>query len=249
MKKTDMKYNNNLGDNKSEKTGVILGKNMSFELSEAFKLLRTNISFSLPDDEECRVIGIVGAVRGVGKSFVAANLAYSFANANKKVLLIDADLRMPTVALKTGLAPTPGLSNYLAGVGADSVESIVQNFAPSLDVITAGNIPPNPSELLGSEKMRGLLRELKERYDYIIFDLPPAVVVSDALVVSKLVHGFLLVVRQKIDEKKSVHEMMRQFELVDAKVLGFVFNAYDTGTRRYDKYKKYRYYRYYKREQ
>ena len=249
MKKKDKKYGFFSGDNKQDQTEAILGTNMSFELSEAFKLLRTNIAFSLPDDEGCRVIGVVGAIRGVGKSFVASNLAYSIAGADKKVLLIDGDLRMPTIARKTGLSPTPGLSNYLVGVGADSVESIVQNFAPNLDVITSGSIPPNPSELLGSEKMRGLLKTLKERYDYIIFDLPPTVVVSDALVVSKLVHGFLLVVRQKIDEKKAVQEMMRQFDFVQAKVLGFVFNAHDTGPRHYGKYKKNKYYRYYKREQ
>lgn len=241
-----MKHGKNINDNKQGKQERIIGQNMTFELSEAFKLLRTNIAFSLPDDNECRVIGVVGAIRGIGKSFVAANLAYSFAGADKKVLLIDGDLRMPTIAQKTGLAPTPGLSNYLAGVGADSVGAVTQTFAKNMDVITAGNIPPNPSELLGSEKMRALLEQLKEKYDYIIFDLPPTVVVSDALVVSKLVHGFLLVVRQNIDEKKSVQEMMRQFELVQAKVLGFVFNAFEGNSRRYGKNK---YYRYYKREQ
>lgn len=249
MKKTDMKYGKFFGDNAQDNNKEVIGSNMTFELSEAFKLLRTNIAFSLPDDEECRVIGIVGALRGVGKSFVAANLAYSFAGADKKVLLIDGDLRMPTIAEKTGLNSTPGLSNYLAGVGADNVESIIQNFTKNMDVITSGNVPPNPSELLGSEKMRALLETLKQKYDYIIFDLPPTVVVSDALVVSKLVHGFLLVVRQNIDEKKSVQEMMRQFDFVHAKVLGFVFNAFDNGGSHYGKYKKNKYYRYYKREQ
>lgn len=249
MKKTDMKYGKIFGNNAHDQQEEIIGKKMTFELSEAFKLLRTNIAFSLPDDDECRVIGVVGALRGVGKSFVAANLAYSFAGADKKVLLIDGDLRMPTIAQKTGLAPTPGLSNYLAGVGADSIEGITQNFVKNLDVITSGNIPPNPSELLGSEKMRALLNTLKGKYDYIIFDLPPTVVVSDALVVSKLVHGFLLVVRQNIDEKKSVQEMMRQFDFVHAKVLGFVFNSFDNGGSHYGKYKKNKYYRYYKREQ
>lgn len=249
MKKTDMKYGKFFGDNAQDNNKEVIGSNMTFELSEAFKLLRTNIAFSLPDDEECRVIGIVGALRGVGKSFVAANLAYSFAGADKKVLLIDGDLRMPTIAEKTGLNSTLGLSNYLAGVGADNVESIIQNFTKNMDVITSGNVPPNPSELLGSEKMRALLETLKQKYDYIIFDLPPTVVVSDALVVSKLVHGFLLVVRQNIDEKKSVQEMMRQFDFVHAKVLGFVFNAFDNGGSHYGKYKKNKYYRYYKREQ
>ena len=244
-----MKQNHNMTDMKREKREEIIGKNMTFELSEAFKLLRTNIAFSLPDDNECRVIGVVGAIRGIGKSFVAANLAYSFAGADKKVLLIDADLRMPTIAQKTGLVPAPGLSNYLAGVGADSVEAITQGFTKNMDVITSGNIPPNPSELLGSEKMRALLSSLKQKYDYIIFDLPPIGVVSDALVVSKLVNGFLLVVRQNIDEKKSVQEMMRQFDLVQAKVLGFVFNAFEGGAKHYGKYKGGKYYRYYKREQ
>lgn len=248
MKKKDIKYEKSASNNASDYNDEIIGNNMSFSLSEAFKLLRTNVSFSLPDDNECRVIGVVGAIRGVGKSFVAANLAYSFAGADKKVLLIDGDLRMPTIAEKTGLAPTPGLSNYLVGVGAERIEDIIQNFTKNMDVITSGNIPPNPSELLGSGKMRSLLNALKEHYDYIIFDLPPTVLVSDALVVSNLVHGFVLVIRQKIDEKKTVKEMLRQLDLVQAKVLGFVFNSFDkNGKGKY--YKKNKYYRYYKREQ
>lgn len=249
MKKKDMRYGKSFENNTNDHNEEIIGKNMTFSLSEAFKLLRTNISFSLPDDNECRVIGVVGAIRGVGKSFVAANLAYSFAGADKKVLLIDGDLRMPTIAEKTGLAPTPGLSNYLVGVGADSIEDITQNFAKNMDVITSGNIPPNPSELLGSGKMRSLLSTLKEKYDYIIFDLPPTVLVSDALVISTLVHGFVLVIRQKIDEKKSVKEMIRQLDFVQAKVLGFVFNSFDKGGKGNGKYKRKKYYRYYKREQ
>ncbi len=232
MKKNDMNKQNNAPD------PSIIGEQLSFELSEAIKLLRTNISFSLSDDDGCKVIGVVGALRGIGKSFVSSHLAYSFSNSEKKVLLIDADLRMPTVSQRTKLTPAPGLSNYLAGVGADTIESIIQHFSENMDVITAGNIPPNPSELLGSEKMRALLKQLKARYDYIIFDLPPAVVVSDALVISKLIHGFLLVVRPGVDEKKYVREMMRQFELVQAKVLGFVMNASGGNSKHYGKYYK-----------
>ncbi len=219
----------------NKKSGVIIDKQISFELSESFKLLRTNVAFSLPDDG-CKVIGVVGALRGVGKSFVAAHLANSFSDSEKKVLLIDADLRMPTIAEKMGLAPAPGLSNFLAGVGLNNVGDIIQNFSKNIDVIVAGNIPPNPSELLGSEKMRMFLDKLKEHYDYIIFDLPPATIVSDALVVSKLVHGFVLVIRQKFDEKKSVRDMIRQFELVQAKILGFVMNASGGNSKHYDRY-------------
>ncbi len=229
----------NINDNRNE----IIVEKLSFELSEAFKLLRTNIAFSLPDDG-CKVIGVIGALRGVGKSFVAANLAYSFANSEKKVLLIDGDLRMPTIATKMGLSPAPGLSNFLAGVGVNSAGDIIQKFANNIDVITSGNIPPNPSELLGSEKMRAFLTALKAKYDYIIFDLPPVTIVSDALVLSKIVHGFLLVVRQNVDEKKSIRDMMRQLEFANAKVLGFVMNGSGGNSKHYDKYYgKKKYYR------
>ncbi len=231
-----------IGKKETEQSSI-LSKRISFELSESFKLLRTNVAFSLPDDG-CKVIGVVGALRGIGKSFVAAHLANSFSDSEKKVLLIDADLRMPTIATKMGLSPTPGLSNFLAGVGLDDVSDIIQTFSENIDVIVAGNIPPNPSELLGSEKMRLFVEVLKKKYDYIIFDLPPVTVVSDALVISKLVHGFILVVRQNFDEKKAIREMIRQFELVQAKILGFVMNASGGNSKHYDKYySKKKYYR------
>ncbi len=227
--------NKEVGKIKSQKNELVVNKQVSFELSESFKLLRTNIAFSLPDDG-CKVIGVVGAIKGIGKSFVAAQLVNSFSDSEQKVLLIDADLRRPTIADKMGLARTPGLSNFLAGVGLNDASEIIQKFSDNIDVITAGNIPPNPSELLGSEKMHAFLEVLKKKYDYIIFDLPPVTLVSDALVISKFVHGFVLVVRQNVDEKKSIREMMRQFELAQVKILGFVMNSSAGNSKHYDKY-------------
>ena len=222
-----------------------LGGKMSFAVTEAFKLLRTNLEFSFPDQPGCKIIGVAGALKGVGKSLVAVNLAYSFAQTKKRVLLIEADLRMPSVSHKTGLKSTPGLSNILAGM--DFEENPIQKYTANMDIIAAGDIPPNPSELLGSQRMEDLLHSLAKKYDYIILDLPPVIVVSDALVVSKYVNGFVVVIRQNYDEKAALEEMMRQFSLVKARVLGYVFNGSDETTGyRYNKSQKQKYKKYYK---
>lgn len=149
------------------------GDRLSFAASEAYKLLRTNLTFALPDEKKCRVVGVTSAMRGEGKSTTSINLAYTLAETGKKVLLIEADMRRPNLARRLAIDPAPGLSNLLAGLCQE--QDVVQDVGllDSLKVITSGDIPPNPSELLGSERMNAVTANLVRSFDFVIFDLPP----------------------------------------------------------------------------
>jgi capsular exopolysaccharide synthesis family protein len=202
---------------------VCVGADLNFAGAEAFKLLRTNISFSFPDASGCRIIGVTSSVRGEGKTLISLNLAYSIAQQNEnRVLLIEGDMRLPTFSKKTDLKPTPGLSNLFAGM---AFEDAVQHFADRMDVLSCGDIPPNPSELLSSQKMEAMLQDFANRYDFIIVDLPPVIDVSDALAVSKYLDGMILVVRQNYVPKALVAQAISRFEVAKAKVIGAVFNT------------------------
>lgn len=152
--------------------GAMLGENLSFAASEAYKLLRTNLDFALSDEQKCRIIGMTSSVRGEGKSTTTLNLAYSIAEAGKLVLVIEADMRMPTYTKRLHIQTKKGISNLLAGqcTGADVLSRC--ELHKNMWVIPAGDIPPNPSELLGSEQMRITLDVLSRDFDYILLDLP-----------------------------------------------------------------------------
>ncbi|MDO4269920.1 MAG: CpsD/CapB family tyrosine-protein kinase [Eubacteriales bacterium] len=226
----------------------ILGKHSGFYTREAYKTLRTNISFSLPMDG-CRKVCVTSAIASEGKSITALNLAISFSEAGQHVLLIDGDLRRPNLARLLEEKATPGMSNVLANMA--TIEKAVRKaIRPNLDVIFSGDIPPNPSELLGSPKMQTVLEQLSEQYDYIFIDTPPVNVVTDASVVSRMLDGVLFVVRQRQSEKGSVLYAVSQLEFAEAKLLGFIFNGthMDSSIRygygKYKKYKKYKHYGY-----
>ena len=142
----------------------IIGEYLSFAATEAYKLLRTNLMFALPDQGKCRVVGVTSALRNEGKSTLAINLAYTVAQAGYRVLLIDGDMRLPTLAKRLNIPKRPGLSNLLAGLC--TVQDAVQtsDLLDNLKAIAAGDIPPNPSELLASARMETLLRELGADY-------------------------------------------------------------------------------------
>ena len=203
----------------------ILNKNSSFSVQEAYKTLRTNVRFFL-QDRVCKRISITSASAGEGKSITLLNLAISVAEDGHKVLLIDADLRRPALARLLVEKADPGLSNVLAGF-ATADEAIRKEMYPNLDVLFSGDIPPNPSELLGSEKMRQLIEELSAQYDYILVDTPPVNVVSDASIVTNLLDGVLLLVRQGRTSKDSVKRAVANLELTGIKPLGFVLNGVD----------------------
>lgn len=229
----------NLNTNQNENSYMICEK-MNFAVAESFKLLRTNLMFSLPDETGCRIIGFTSALKNEGKSTISINTAYSLAETGKRVLLLEADMRLPQIAQRLELSLSPGLSNIFSGEA-----DVIQNYNSKVefDVITAGDIPPNPSELLGSAKMVSIIKQLSNVYDYILIDLPPVSAVSDALVVSNLLSGMVIVVRQDYNDRNSLAETMRQIEFTKVKILGFVFNSVrDTSHHYYNKKYKNEYY-------
>lgn len=200
-----------------------LGKDLDFASIEAYNLLRTNLMFSLPDSVSGKAVGITSACPQDGKSTTSINLAYVLAEAGFKVLLVDADMRRPSLAKSLDVSMMPGLSNYLVENCPDAIRTGILH--DNLSVLLSGDIPPNPSELIGSEKMKQFVVEAREKFDYILFDLPPVNAVSDPLVMSKNLDGIILVVRHTHSKRREVSEAVRQFELVGAKILGFVYNG------------------------
>lgn len=224
---------------------TMFGPNLNFAAREAYKLLRTNIAFSLPDEGRGRVIGITSAVQSEGKSSTASNLAYALSEAGHKTLLLETDLRRPTVASKLGLARTPGVTNLL--ISREDYKDAVQRceLAPKLDVITSGDIPPNPSELLASNRMAKLVEQLRQDYDYIIMDLTPVTAVSDALTISKSLDGAVIVVRSGVSDQHMLAETLRQLEMVNVPILGFVYRENQLSGTGYGKRYGKKYYKYY----
>ena len=192
----------------------------------------------------CKKLCVTSGLPSEGKSITALNVAISFAEAGLRVLLIDADLRRPTLARLLIENGDPGLSNILAGMCSEE-EAIHKEQYPNLDMIFSGVIPPNPSELLSSPRMEKLLESLSEKYDYIFIDTPPVNVVTDACVISALLDGVVFVVRQNRSERDGVSKAVNQLNIAGAKILGFVLNGVVANSgRKYSGYDRYGYYRY-----
>lgn len=227
---------------------MLLSDNSPFTVKEAYKTLRTNVMFSLPgSDSKC--IGIVSADRGDGKSSVAINLAISLSQIKKKVVVVDCDLRLPTIASKLDMEQKPGLSNFLSGIQDEDHPLIRRSKRYGIDVITSGDIPPDPTALLGSKQMEDFIAFLRKYYDFIILDFPPATIVSDAALLSGLVDGYLIVIRHNESQFQKINETLRQMQFADANILGFIYNGYNEHKKYYKngRYSKY-YYNYYKKQ-
>lgn len=210
----------------------LLSEELSFAVQEAYKTLRTNIMFSIPE-EGCKKIVVTSSLQGEAKSTTAVNLAIAFAQNNSKVLLIDCDLRLPTVAQKLGEKETPGLSNVI--VGLCGAKDAIQKLSNGIYLLPAGDIPPNPTELLGSEQMHRLLDELGEEFEYIILDTPPVCTVADATILSKVTSGVIMVVRQNVAKQETVSEALRRLEFSEAKILGFIYTCVENNKSSYGK--------------
>ena len=227
-----------------ENNTQLIGSNLNFEGREAYNLLRTNLMFSTKrNDRNARVFGVTSSVHGEGKSLTIINLAYSLAESGRKVILVECDLRLPTLRKKLGLAKTTGLSNLLAGMNSEKATLHKDVLISGLDVVQAGDIPPNPSELLGSKAFASLIDNISESYDVVLLDLPPIGEVSDALVVSKVTDGLIVVVRNDYTIASDLDFTLRQCEMVGAKVIGFIYNGSASKSKKY-KYgygKKYKY--------
>lgn len=217
----------------------LLNEKTSFAVYEAYRSLRTNVMFSSAAGEEGKIIGVTSSESGEGKSTSAFNLALSMAETERKVLFLDCDLRLSVTAQRTGLRASPGLSNILTGMA--SVEECIQSCKNSgLDVITAGNFPPDPARLLGSPRMEELCGTLRGSYDYIIADLPPAGIVADAAILSKCYDGVIIVVKEGSSRSDRVRAIIRDLKFVGVWILGFLYVGGEEKRRgRYAKYGKY----------
>ncbi len=231
-----MKNNNRSAVNTVEAQRKTIGPELNFASSEAYKLLRTNISLTVPKEEGCRLLGVTSTFAGEGKSTTSANLSYAIAEDGKRVLLLEGDLRKPTVAERLGINASPGLSNLL--VGLCSANEAVQSTGlhKNLYVLTAGDIPPNPSELLNSKQMELAISALSKSFDYIILDLPPISAVADALVITKLVHSVIVVVRRGYCKKQALQKTLHQLDMINASVLGLVMTHGEVHVKKYRKY-------------
>jgi capsular exopolysaccharide synthesis family protein len=205
--------------------------------TEAFRTLRTNLEFTSVD-KPLRSILITSAVPGEGKTTVSSNLAVVFAQAGKRVMLLDADLRRPGVHRAFALPNAFGLTNLLRTDG-HITENVLHRVQPNLRVMTTGALPPNPAELLGSQRMRQIIREALAACDVLIIDSPPLQVVTDAAVLSAEVDGTLLVVDSGRTRKGAVRQAREALNRVGANVLGVVVNRLSARSGQYYYYQYY----------
>ena len=197
-------------------------KNPKSRTAEAFRTLRTNIQFSSLDNElKCIVVTSSGS--GEGKSTVMSNLAITMAESGKKVILIDCDLRKPSIHKKLGVTNSIGLTNMLVQ-GVKKEECIFKTSVNNLFVLTSGPIPPNPAELLGTKKMHNLIEDLKEEFELVLIDAPPVLAVTDAQILSTLADGVIFVASYGEAQKNALVDAKHLIDKVGGKIIGIVFN-------------------------
>ena len=218
-----------------------LGDTLSFEALEAYKLLRTNLNFCVQNDDGCVCLGVTSSVAQEGKSTTAVNLAYVLAENGHKVCLIEGDMRLPTMAARLKVRQKLGLSNILAGAAPEGGVFSRTSLHDNLYVITAGDIPPNPAELLGKKRMGELIQLLRKMFDDIIIDLPPVTVVSDALVTAPFIDGMLMVVREGYCKKRELAEAVDRLSVLGDKFLGFAITHVSRSGKGYYHYSDYGY--------
>lgn len=208
----------------------LLDENTPFVITEAYKTLRTNIMFSLPDAGG-KAIGFTSSHRSERKSSNCLNLAISFADIGKKCVVIDCDMRLPTVATRLKVKPAPGVSNILIRQ-CEAREAIIP-VSENLDVIPAGRIPKDPTGLLSSQIFAEFITALKNKYDYVFVDLPPVATVTDAAIIAPNIDGYLVAVRHEDTQYKEVAESVRLLRMSGANILGYVYNASPVTAKKY----------------
>lgn len=208
---------------------TLLSSKSPFAFRESYNVLRSNLDF-ISMGGEVKAIAITSALPDEGKSITAINLAINLSEAGKKVILIDADLRKPSVHRYLNLRGITigGLSNYLSGsITMDSVIARPRGY--NFHVMLAGKIPPNPTELLSHDRFKKLIQELKGLFDYIIIDTPPVGAVTDATIIGRLAaDGVVLVVRQKFGNQEVILKAKNRLVESGANLLGVVLNGYDS---------------------
>lgn len=218
---------------------VITYKTPKSPTSEIFRTLRTNLQF-MTTSKKLQTILVTSTMPGEGKTWVASNLAVTFAQAGNKVILIDADMRKGRQFSMFGIAPRPGLSNFLSGVDTgnrddDIIKYIQETEVENLFLIAAGNVPPNPSELLISTKMTNMLDKLKTVCDIIIFDGTPSALVTDSIILSRIVDTTVIVTAYKETKKEILKDVKRKIENVGGNIAGVIFNKMPISEKEYMK--------------
>lgn len=198
--------------------------------AESYRVLRTNIQYSSIDKRIKRIL-VTSSEPGEGKSTTTGNLALTFSQDEKKVLLIDCDLRKPSIHKKFRISNNIGLSDVILDNSKLDKALIKRN--DYLDILPAGKVPPNPSELLGSKALEDLLDELGKKYDLVILDTPPVHAVTDAQILSTKVDGVILVVRAERTKKESVISAKAALDKVNANILGTVLNGGESSKGKY----------------
>ncbi|OKP98177.1 CpsD/CapB family tyrosine-protein kinase [Paenibacillus sp. P46E] len=206
----------------SKQRHLITVTNPRSPVSEAFRALRTNIDFSSVD-KQIQIIMVTSSGPEEGKSTVTANLAAAYAQADKKVLLIDGDMRKPTAHKTFSLSNRFGLSSLLSQQ-ADLEEVVQESGVANLFIMTSGPIPPNPAEMMSSNRMSAVLEELRQRYDMILFDTPPLLAVTDAQIVASKSDGVIMVVSYGKVKREIAAKAKANLDRVGAKMLGVVLN-------------------------
>lgn len=209
---------------------LIVEKEPKSIAAESYRTLRTNIQYS-SFDKEYRVIVVTSSEPGEGKSTTASNLALSMAQGEKKVILIDCDLRKPSLHKKFKISNLVGLSDVI--IGKAELATAIHRYNKNLVVLTSGKIPPNPSEMLSSKAMTNLLESLKDTFDYIILDTPPVQVVTDSQILSTKADGTILVVRSEKTKRDSVQNAINLLRKVNANIIGTVLNGVDITRNKY----------------
>lgn len=191
-----------------------------FTVSESYKMARTNILFSISTSDKHTVV-FTSCSSHEGKSTTCINIAISLGKAGKKTLLIDCDLRKPTVHRRLKISNPNGLANAICGFCTVD-EAINRDVGENLDVITSGTIPPNPAELLASESMAEILAEMQKKYEIILIDMPPVDVVIDSQLLNQYISGIVFIVKEGSTTHTDIRESLRKIELADGKVLGMI---------------------------
>lgn len=198
--------------------------------AESYRTLRTNIQYS-SFDKEYKVIMVTSSEPGEGKSTTAGNLALCLAQGDKKVILVDCDLRKPSLHKKFKVSNIMGLSDVI--IGKEELVTAIHRYNKNLVILTSGKIPPNPSEMLSSKTMTVLLEELKNNFDYIILDTPPVQAVTDSQILSTKSDGTIIVVKAERTKKDSVENSINLLKKVNANIIGTVLNGVDNSRNKY----------------
>jgi len=203
----------------------LLNSSTPFAIRESFNHLRTNLMYTLNDEEGCPIFAITSADESAGKSTVVANIAISYAMASKKVLLIDGDMRAPMQYKIFKMDKNlPGLSELLSGIEEDPDALIHETENEGISLLLAGMTPPNPAELIMSHHLEEYLKKWRMEYDAIFIDFPPVGIVTDTLAVNKLVTGYVFVARSEKSDSRKITAALDAMAKVDAKVLGIILN-------------------------